>query len=163
VQAYDAQLADLAGLTPTDSTFIVGNGTNFVSESAATAQVSLGIVNGFGGGQIGESATATFGGAVGESALATFGGAVGTGATATDGFAGGSSASANGTGRVQLGAGTNATNSTIQFLSSGSVTAAQFGKLAATTTSVTSTTYTALATDAVINLHGARNRCSHSS
>jgi hypothetical protein len=28
VQAYDAQLADLAGLTPTDSTFIVGNGTN---------------------------------------------------------------------------------------------------------------------------------------
>lgn len=150
VQAYDAQLADLAGLTPTDSTFIVGNGTNFVSESAATAQVSLGIVNGFGGGQIGESATATFGGAVGESASATTGGAVGTGATATDGFAGGSSASANGTGRVQLGAGTNATNSTIQFLSSGSVTAAQFGKLAATTTSVTSTTYTALATDAVI-------------
>jgi hypothetical protein len=162
VQAYDAQLADLAGLTPTDSTFIVGNGTNFVSESAATAQVSLGIVNGFGGGQIGSAATATEGGAVGDSASATYGGAVGSNAVATiggavgffavatDGFAGGNGATANGTGRVQLGAGINSTNNTIQFLSSGSVTATQFGKLAATTTSVTSTTYTALATDAVI-------------
>lgn len=43
VQAYDAQLADIAGLTPTDSTFIVGDGTNFVSESGATARTSLGL------------------------------------------------------------------------------------------------------------------------
>lgn len=43
VQAYDAQLTDIAGLTPTDSTIIVGNGTNFVSESGATARTSLGL------------------------------------------------------------------------------------------------------------------------
>ena len=43
VQAYDAQLADIAALTPTDSTFIVGNGTNFVLEDAVTARTSLGL------------------------------------------------------------------------------------------------------------------------
>jgi hypothetical protein len=43
VQAYDPQLADIAGLTPTDNNFIVGNGTNFVTESGATARTSLGL------------------------------------------------------------------------------------------------------------------------
>ena len=43
VQAYDAQLADIAGLTPTDSNFIVGNGSNFVLESGATARASLSL------------------------------------------------------------------------------------------------------------------------
>lgn len=43
VQAYDAQLADIAGLTPTDNNFIVGNGTNFVTESGSTARTSLGL------------------------------------------------------------------------------------------------------------------------
>ena len=43
IQAYDAQLADVAGLTPTDNAFIVGNGTNFVAESGATARTSLGL------------------------------------------------------------------------------------------------------------------------
>jgi hypothetical protein len=42
VQAYDAQLADVAGLTPSDSGFIVGDGSNFVIESGATARTSLG-------------------------------------------------------------------------------------------------------------------------
>ena len=42
VQAFDAQLADVAGLTPSDSGFIVGNGSNFVIESGATARTSLG-------------------------------------------------------------------------------------------------------------------------
>ena len=46
VQAYDAQLDDIAGLTPTDSNFIVGNGTNFVTESGATARTSLGLTIG---------------------------------------------------------------------------------------------------------------------
>ena len=46
VQAYDAQLADVAGLTPTDGNFIVGNGTNFVAESGATARASLGLTIG---------------------------------------------------------------------------------------------------------------------
>jgi hypothetical protein len=32
-QNYDAGLADIAGLTPTDSTIIVGDGTNWVAES----------------------------------------------------------------------------------------------------------------------------------
>lgn len=43
VQAYDAQLADIAGLTPTDNNFIVGDGTNFVAESGSTARTSLGL------------------------------------------------------------------------------------------------------------------------
>lgn len=43
VQAYAATLADVAGLTPTDSVFIVGDGANFVTESGATARTSLGL------------------------------------------------------------------------------------------------------------------------
>jgi hypothetical protein len=43
VQAYDQQLADVAGLTPSDNNFIVGNGTNFVTESGSTARTSLGL------------------------------------------------------------------------------------------------------------------------
>ena len=43
VQAYDAQLADVAGLTPADGNFIVGDGVNFVAESGATARTSLGL------------------------------------------------------------------------------------------------------------------------
>jgi hypothetical protein len=43
VQAYDAQLADVAGLTPSDNGVIIGNGTNFVVESGATVRTSLGL------------------------------------------------------------------------------------------------------------------------
>jgi hypothetical protein len=43
VQAYDAQLADVAGLTPADGSFIVGDGASFVAESGATARTSLGL------------------------------------------------------------------------------------------------------------------------
>lgn len=39
----DQQLQDVAGLTPTDGNFIVGDGTNFVSESGSTARTSLGL------------------------------------------------------------------------------------------------------------------------
>ena len=46
VQAYDAQLADVAGLTPSDSGFIVGNGSNFVIENGATVRTSLGLTIG---------------------------------------------------------------------------------------------------------------------
>jgi len=46
VQAFDAQLTDIAGLSPTDSNFIVGNGSNFVLESGATARASLGVAIG---------------------------------------------------------------------------------------------------------------------
>ena len=42
VQAFDAQLADVAGLTPADGAFIVGNGSNFVAETGATVRASLG-------------------------------------------------------------------------------------------------------------------------
>jgi len=42
-QASDAQLDDIAGLTPSDGNFIVGDGTNFVTESAGTARTSLGL------------------------------------------------------------------------------------------------------------------------
>jgi hypothetical protein len=46
VQAYDAQLADVAGLTPTDGNIIIGDGSNFVTESGATARTSLGLGSG---------------------------------------------------------------------------------------------------------------------
>jgi len=42
-QDSDAQLTDIAGLTPTDGNFIVGDGANFVAESGATARASLGL------------------------------------------------------------------------------------------------------------------------
>jgi hypothetical protein len=43
VQAYDAGLADIAGLAVTDGNIIVGNGTNWVAESGSTARSSLGL------------------------------------------------------------------------------------------------------------------------
>lgn len=43
VQAYSAKLAAIAGLATTDSSFIVGNGSTFVLESASTARTSLGL------------------------------------------------------------------------------------------------------------------------
>jgi len=46
VQAYDAQLADVAGLGVTNGNFIVGDGSNFVVESANTARTSLGVGTG---------------------------------------------------------------------------------------------------------------------
>lgn len=46
VQAYDADLATIAGLAKTDGNFIVGNGTAWTVESGATARTSLGLVIG---------------------------------------------------------------------------------------------------------------------
>lgn len=43
IQAFDQQLSDIAGLTPSDSNFIVGDGSNFVLESGSTARASLGV------------------------------------------------------------------------------------------------------------------------
>jgi len=43
VQAYDAQLTDVAGLAVTDGGFIVGDGSNFVLETGNTARASLGL------------------------------------------------------------------------------------------------------------------------
>ena len=45
-QSLDAQLTDVAGLTPTDNGVIIGNGTNFVVESGATLKTSLGLTIG---------------------------------------------------------------------------------------------------------------------
>ena len=60
VQAYDAQLADIAGMTPTDGNIIVGDGSNFVLESGATARTSLGLGTGdtptFNGAAMGSAA-----------------------------------------------------------------------------------------------------------
>lgn len=141
--------------------------------STATTGGSAGVLAQTGsGGAVGSNTSSTDGFAGGAYSGATTGGAIGWGAGSTDGFAGGKSAVAIGAGRVQLGEGTNSTNSTIQFLSSGSVTAAEFGTLAGasasytaaeeaklasipsniagTTTSVVATTYTALSTDSTI-------------
>jgi hypothetical protein len=45
-QASDAQLTDVAGLAVTNGNFIVGDGSNFVAESGATARTSLGLAIG---------------------------------------------------------------------------------------------------------------------
>jgi hypothetical protein len=42
----DQQVQDVAGLAVTDGNFIVGNGSNFVAESGATARASLGLTIG---------------------------------------------------------------------------------------------------------------------
>ena len=41
IQAYNAKLADVAGLDVSDGNFIVGDGSNFVAESGATARTTL--------------------------------------------------------------------------------------------------------------------------
>jgi len=46
VQAWDAQLDDIAALAVTNSNFIVGDGSNWVAESAGTARTSLGLAIG---------------------------------------------------------------------------------------------------------------------
>jgi hypothetical protein len=46
IQAYDAGLADIAGLAVTDGNIIVGDGANWVAESGATARTSLGLGTG---------------------------------------------------------------------------------------------------------------------
>lgn len=145
--AKSANLSDLSNATtsrtnllgtPTDGNFLVGNGTDWVAESGDTAQISLGVQTASGGGAVGQNASTSSGGGVGLQASSTTGGAVGYYANSTDGFAGGFGATANGTSRVQLGTGTNLINYTIQFLSSGSVTAAEFGTLAGATATYTS-------------------------
>src|SRR3990167_2437437 len=45
-QAWDTALDDISGLAVTDSNFIVGNGTNWVAETGATARTSLGVAIG---------------------------------------------------------------------------------------------------------------------
>lgn len=45
-QGSDAGLTDIAGLAVTDGNIIVGNGTNWIAESGATARTSLGLVIG---------------------------------------------------------------------------------------------------------------------
>jgi hypothetical protein len=42
-QPLDTALTDIAALTPTDSNFIVGNGTTWVAETGATVRTSLGL------------------------------------------------------------------------------------------------------------------------
>ena len=43
VQAYDADLTALAGLSSSDSNFVVGSASGWVAESGATARTSLGL------------------------------------------------------------------------------------------------------------------------
>jgi hypothetical protein len=45
-QAWDPGLDDIAGLTPDDGNFIVGDGSNWITESGNTARTSLGLGTG---------------------------------------------------------------------------------------------------------------------
>lgn len=46
VQAYDAELSAIAGLSTADGVFIVGNGSSWVAETGATVRASLGLTIG---------------------------------------------------------------------------------------------------------------------
>jgi len=46
VQAFDAQVADIAALAVTDGGFIVGDGSNFVLETGTTLRTSIGVGTG---------------------------------------------------------------------------------------------------------------------
>lgn len=132
------------GVVNVDGGAVIGASSSAVAGGAIGASSSA-----VDGGAVGYLAEAADGGAVGRNSSATNGGAIGRNAEATTGFAGGFLASAesggaigylasaDGPGRVQLGTGTNSTDSTIQFLNSGSVTAAEFGILSGADTDLT--------------------------
>jgi hypothetical protein len=82
VQAYDAGLTDIAGLAVTDGNIIVGDGTNWVAESGATARTSLGL--GSIATQASSSVTITGGSITGITDLAVADGGTGQGSY-TDG------------------------------------------------------------------------------
>lgn len=67
VQAYDAQLADIAGLAVTGGNFIVGDGTNWIVESGTTARTSLGL------GNVENTALSTWAGSTNITTLGTIG------------------------------------------------------------------------------------------
>jgi hypothetical protein len=109
--------------------------TVLASANAGAAQAAIGLLSALGGGQVGfEASSLNEGGAMGRNAETDTGGAMGWNATSTNGFAGGDHALADGQDRVQLGYGTNSVNSTIQFLSAGSVNTTRWGYLAGATT-----------------------------
>ncbi len=151
VQAYDAQLADIAGLTPTDGNIIVGDGANFVAESGATARTSLGL---------GAADAVSHGSLTLTTDLAVAEG--GTGASTAS--AARTNLGAQAQGDVlddlnTLGAATAdgefivATGSGSFAYESGTTVRASLGlqtNAAGSTTSVTTTTYTALSTDSVL-------------
>ena len=151
VQAYDAQLADIAGLTPTDGNIIVGDGANFVAESGATARTSLGLgaADAVSHGSLTlttDLAVADGGtGASTASAARTNLGAQAQGDVLDDLNTLGA-ATADGEFIVATGAGSFA-------YESGTTVRASLGlqtNAASSTTSVTTTTYTALNTDSVL-------------
>ena len=80
VQAYSGRLADIAALAVTDGNVIVGNGTNFVAESGATARASLGL--GSIATQAADSVTITGGSVSGITDLAIADGGTGAGTAA---------------------------------------------------------------------------------
>ena len=65
VQAYDADLAALAGLSSSDSNFIVGSASGWVAESGATARTSIGL------GSVENTALSTWAGTTNVTTLGT--------------------------------------------------------------------------------------------
>ena len=63
IQAWDGDLDDIAALTPTDSNIMVGDGTDWVAESGATARTSIGVGTGdtpqFTGVEVGDATDTT--------------------------------------------------------------------------------------------------------
>jgi hypothetical protein len=128
VQAWNDGLDEISALPPDNGDFIVGKGSRWGAETGLTAQISMGIVGGFGQVQIGSGVSAS-----GDLAVAL---GTGTDASGDNSVALGYYAESSATNSVQLGEGINSTASTIQFRDSGSVTAAEFGRIPQILTSV---------------------------
>lgn len=75
VQAYDADLTELAGLSDADGNFIVGSASGWVAESGATARTSIGL------GSVENTALSTWAGSANITTLGTItSGTIGSGA-----------------------------------------------------------------------------------
>lgn len=78
VQAYDADLTELAGLSDADGNFIVGSASGWVAESGATARTSIGL------GSVENTALSTWAGTTNVTTLGTVGTGVWSGTAIAD-------------------------------------------------------------------------------
>ena len=78
VQAYDADLTELAGLADSDGNFIVGSASGWVAESGATARTSIGL------GSVENTALSTWAGTTNITTLGTIGTGVWSGTAVAD-------------------------------------------------------------------------------
>ena len=100
VQAYDADLTELAGLSDSDGNFIVGSASGWVAESGATARTSIGL------GSVENTALSTWAGTTNVTTLGTVSTGTWTGTVVADEY-GGTGQSAYAAGDILYASGAN--------------------------------------------------------